>query len=165
MIYKAYGNTDGYKIYKDGDVLSAPEVVEELTMLRHVVDAINEAAKHGDGTATVICTGVGFNKEVEVNNPRQTAREHAKVELAFADGAKVERTRRDADIEWLDTPNPKWDWDHYNYRIKLKVPRERWVINLAGIEFIHQTEVLAEAKNTESDVENEIIHFREVLKK
>ena len=46
----------------------------------------------------------------------QEIREAAKVMEAYANGKKIQYLNDDN--EWIDAPNPLFDWDNYVYRIK-----------------------------------------------
>ena len=51
--------------------------------------------------------------------PQETARQHAEVELAFANGAKIEECAR-ISSSWRQEDYPEWDWQNYDYRIAPK---------------------------------------------
>ena len=93
-------------------------------------------------------------------DPRQTAREHAAVELAFADGAEVESVRRQGEYRWTVDTTPQWEWLTFNYRVKPKVPREWWINRSeAGSEFLHDSKILAD----DPWQRVECVHVREVM--
>lgn len=58
---------------------------------------------------------------------------------------------------WRDCPGPLWNFERYDYRVKLG-PREIWLV--AGIPFTckHEATVFAEARGCPPPV-----HYREVL--
>ena len=47
---------------------------------------------------------------------REEIKEAAKVMEAYANGKKIQYLNDDN--EWIDAPNPLFDWDNYVYRIK-----------------------------------------------
>ena len=54
--------------------------------------------------------------------PQEIARHHAEVELAFANGAKIEECAR-ISSSWRQEDYPEWDWQNYDYRVAPKQKR------------------------------------------
>lgn len=52
-----------------------------------------------------------------------TTKEMAEVMLAYANGKQIQAKCVIEERNWIDCEKPKWDWTHYDYRVKPEEPK------------------------------------------
>jgi hypothetical protein len=92
----------------------------------------------------------------------KTTKEKIAVMQAFEDGEKIEiRERECEDDEWMETPEPCWNWFAYDYRVKQE-PLECWVVKL-GTDIVHVATTKDRGMMNALTIGSTIHHMREVI--
>lgn len=75
------------------------------------------------------------------------------------------RAREFEDWDWSDSPDPTWDFDSYDYRVKPRGPRVRYLLEFANghtYDRVYETHKRAE-EVASLTTDSRVIEFREVL--
>lgn len=95
-------------------------------------------------------------------HPRVIIENMIDVLRAHKNGYKIQwRPLTHAPVSWEDTPNPGWDFQRNEYRIK-PIPREFWIVKYPFGNSLRASSTQQEALQYIQDASTELIRVREV---